>query len=97
MIIIGRLKWAEVANELHKMCLNEERKDIKWASEQALLEEELESCKYLLTELYQIIGQFQDEIPEAVLDKIIAQLYGDYKGIWIDEYPDLLPWVRGVS
>ena len=76
------------------MCLNEERKDIKWASEQALLEEELESCKYLLTELYQIIGQFQDEIPEVVLDKIIAQLYGDHKGIWIDEYPDLLPWGR---
>jgi hypothetical protein len=28
LIIVGRLKWAEVANELHKMCLNEERKEI---------------------------------------------------------------------
>ena len=64
------------------------------ASEQHLMEEHIESLECLLGELYQILGQFQDEIPEQTLDKICAHLYGEYKGVFADEYPDLLPFVR---
>lgn len=66
------------------------------ASDWHMMEQELESCKHLLGELYQILGQFQDEIPMIVLDKIIAHVNesGEYNGKFADEFEDLLPWYR---
>lgn len=64
------------------------------ASEWHLLEGELEACKDLLSELYQIVGQFPDEIPPVVLDKIAAHIYGEYNGMYADEFESLLPWCR---
>ncbi len=64
--------------------------------EQEGLEGQLSDCKYLLSELYQILGQFQDEIPEVVLDKILAHINdsGEFNGKYADEFEDLLPWYR---
>lgn len=68
------------------------------ASDWHLTQQELEACKYLLAELYQILGQFMDEIPEVVLDKISAHINesGEYNGKFADEFEDLLPWYREV-
>lgn len=65
------------------------------ASMDAHNEERIEELEGMLSELHQILGQFQDELPEVVIDKIMACLHGYYKDMWFDEYPDLLPWVRG--
>lgn len=64
------------------------------ASEMAMTEDHIENLEFLLGELYQILGQFQDEIPEQTLDKICAYLEGEYNGKFADEYDDLLPFVR---
>ena len=54
------------------------------------LEEDIENLENLCGELYQILGQFINEIPVEVLDKVAAAANGeDTSG-----YPDLLPWYR---